>query len=494
MENIFKQVNCPSIIKITHSYPISVALALDQSVGDILGVGASACVNSAECSSGLAKVKAVALFNILYKEDGKILSYESSADLAFEVSDSKISANSLVDLRLCVKNAQVSKGEKGLELTAEIYAECYFNRVQAIPVLEDIEGAIVKKEEIKPLSFVKCINATAQIDGEKRLAYFVERVICHSESARVLNSSVSHDEVILEGEILSEVLLLKQNGERVSEKIVTPFRYEIDCEGAMPNEQACMNACINRAGFKIASDEAGNSANISCEYSLLITGMLTEQTPVNCVIDGFSVLNELTFDSEGVELVNDLAQAAIKHKHFGEGDISLGAKESIVASVFCTVDDLAVKKVSEDKVEISGVAGCLVIVKNEAGELYGERVFAPVLLTADCKHTPVCVSAQTQGVVARNLDGKCLLELELVFTLTYMQSETRVVLVNAIFGEEKEQKSSAFSVVFIDKGDDLWTVCKKALASEQAILADNPDMVFPAKQEKAVVVYNKLKY
>jgi hypothetical protein len=134
----------------------------------------------------------------------------------------------------------------------------------------------------------------------------------------------------------------------------------------------------------------------------------------------------------------------------------------------------------------------LVIVKNEAGELYGERVLAPIVITADCRYNPIYVNAQAQAVVARNLDGKCLLEFELVFTLTYAQNESRIITVNAIVGEEREQKSAAFSVVFIDKGDDLWTVCKKALASEQVILADNPDVTFPAKADKAVVVYRKL--
>jgi hypothetical protein len=73
-----------------------------------------------------------------------------------------------------------------------------------------------------------------------------------------------------------------------------------------------------------------------------------------------------------------------------------------------------------------------------------------------------------------------------------MQSESQTVAVNAIVGEEREQRNSAFSVVFIDKGDDLWTVCKKALSSEQAILADNPDMTFPVGEARAVVVYKKL--
>ena len=492
MENIFKQINCPSIIKVTHSYPISFAIALEQSVNDVLGVGAVACINKVEALSGTAKVKGVALFNILYKEEGKLLSYESSTDIAFEISDSRISSNSLVDLSVCVKNAQVIKGERGLELTAEIFAEGYFNNVQTINVLQDIEGAIVKKEEISPLSFVKCFNANAQIEGEKQLPYFIERVACHSESARVLNVTTALDTIVVEGEILSEVLLLKQNGERAIEKISTPFGYEVDCEGVSPKQQGVANVSVARANFKIASDEAGNNATITADYSLLISGVLTEQTPVNRVIDGFSVTNELSFDCENIEFAHKLEQTAIKHKYFGEGDLSLGAKDVILATVFCSVEELAVKKESADKIEISGVVSCLTLVQNEAGELRGEKVLAPVFVSVDCKYNPIYLKAQPQGIVARNLDGKCLLELELVFTLTYMQSESQTVAVNAVVGDEREQRNSAFSVVFIDKGDDLWSVCKKALSSEQAILADNPDITFPAKTEKAVVVYRKL--
>ena len=52
--------------------------------------------------------------------------------------------------------------------------------------------------------------------------------------------------------------------------------------------------------------------------------------------------------------------------------------------------------------------------------------------------------------------------------------------------------SSAISVVFINKGDDLWSICKKACAPEQVILADNPNLTFPVNEDKAVVVYRKI--
>jgi len=125
-------------------------------------------------------------------------------------------------------------------------------------------------------------------------------------------------------------------------------------------------------------------------------------------------------------------------------------------------------------------------------ELYGERVQAPFFVTVESDQAPVFANAQIHGAVARNLEGKCLLEFEIILTLTSAKQEEVVLTVNAIEGEERDQKSSAISVVFINQGDDLWAVCKKALASEQVILADNPDVTFPAKADKAVVVYRKL--
>lgn len=492
MENIFKQVNCPSIIKITHSYPISVALALEQGIADILSHQAVACVNSVNSSNGVARVNGVAFFNILYKEEGKILSYESSAELAFEISDSRISADSLVNLNIYVKNSAVTKGANGLEITAQIHAEGYFNCPRAISFLEDIEGAVVKKGEITPLTCVKCFTATAQVDGEKSYPFFIERVIYHSECARVTNAISATGEIIVEGEIISELLLLKRNGERALERIVTPFRYEVDCEASEPNHLVNAFVSVNQATFKISSEEEANSAEIACEYSLFVSGVLTAQTAVNCVIDGFSTTNELDFESEKEEITRLLETRAIKHKHFGEGDITLGLTDSVIATAFCAVEELEIKKEQPASVDINGVATCFVIVKKEDGELYGERVQAPFFVTVESDQSPVFANAQIHGAVARNLEGKCLLEFEIILTLTSAKQEEVILTVNAIEGEERDQKSSAISVVFINQGDDLWAVCKKALASEQVILADNPDVTFPAKADKAVVVYRKL--
>lgn len=492
MENIFKQVYCPSIIKITHSYPISVALSLDQEEGAILAHQAVACVNGVNLSNGVARVSGVAFFNILYKEEGNLLSYESSAELAFEINDSRIAVDSLVDIKLQTKNTAISKGASGLEITAEIYAEGYFNSLQELSFLADIEGAVVKRSEIAPLTSVKCFNTTAQIDGEKSYPFFIEKVIYHSECARVTNAISASGEVVVEGEITSELLLLKRNGERALERVVTPFRYEVDCEASQPDYLVNAFVSVNQATFKISSEEEKNSAEIVCEYSLFITGILTAQTPVNCVIDGFSTTNEMDLEVEKVRFANAISQRAAKHKHFGEGDITLGLTDSVIATAFCKVEDLEVKREQPTSAEVSGVATCFVIVKKENGELYGNRVQAPFFVTVDCNEEGLFVNAQIQGSVARNLEGKCLLEFELILTLNCTQTQEALVGINAIEGEEREQKNSAISVVFINKGDDLWAVCKKALASEQVILADNPDVTFPAKADKAVVVYRKL--
>ena len=84
------------------------------------------------------------------------------------------------------------------------------------------------------------------------------------------------------------------------------------------------------------------------------------------------------------------------------------------------------------------------------------------------------------------------MECELYFFGAFAKYSQANFICDMQIGEEKNQDTSAISVVFINKGEDLWSVCKKACATEKVVLADNPDITFPASEDKAIVVYRKI--
>ncbi len=491
MEKVFDSVKNPTIIKINYSYPITLTLAFEQEPNDILAFYANAYVKNLSPQSGVISVKGNALFNIIYKEEGEMKHYESGADFSFDVTDEKIAPSCLADFRLFVQNIEYKKSEGGISVTAEILASGEQIIADEKTFLTDISGAIVQKKEVPVLAYVGCCNSVAEAEGEKTFHSFIEKIICYNDEVKVISQTAGINEIVVEGEIYSELLVISKGGERSSERIVTPFRYEVDCDIADPRFSVVSVARISERSFKISSEEEENKSVVSAAYTMRVYSSIFETRSVNCVIDGFSTSNEMELEMGDFLCLKEFYKTSFSHKHFGECTASFETTDFVSANLFPEAQ-VTNYFCENGKLEINGLVSCFAIIKNKEGEYSCQRAEAPFGVSFDCDGEPLKVDASVKKGLTRNLDGKCLLECELDFCVWMKNEENERVVCSFVEGEERAQKQSAISVIFINKGDDLWSVCKKALASEQSILADNPGITFPAKEDKAVVVYRKL--
>ena len=491
MESIVKRVVNPQMIKVTKVQPLNMPISLSCEKAEVLSVKGDFYLISQEGDFGRALIKGKALFTLVTCIAGVYDCYQTFAQAEIEVVDERITPSSLVDMCIKVEECEVlSSNGGGLEVVAQISASCCFCAQTELSLIEDIDGAIVKTEEIPLLSYSDFICEKLSFDGEKSFNYFIEKVLYHKDSAFIRNVTCGMGEVSVEGEIYTEFLLLKKSGEKAIESMLTPFSADLPCDNAQLSCKAFLNACFNGVNFKISSEEDEESAVIMAEYDLTFIGALTSQIAVNRVIDGFCNSCDLQFNKEEQDFSVERVTLSQTQKCFGEGDLTLEQSAKVIATMPAECYDLKWERVN-GKLEVSTVIACQVIVE-EGEKVRSEKVQLPYTFSLECENDPYSVEGVFKNCIARLLEGKCIVECEGTFVLSCEKKVKNQIVTEVVFGEERQVKSSAISVVFISKGDDLWTVCKKAGASEQTILNDNPDMVFPASQDKAVVVYRKL--
>ena len=317
-------------------------------------------------------------------------------------------------------------------------------------------------------------------------------MLCHSDSVRVLQTESGIGEIIVDGEILSEFSLLTVAGEVVNTSMLTAFRYEIECDGVSVDNLSFANACMQNANFKISFLNDENSSKVTGEYQIVFNAVVLSENTVSCVIDGFSTTHELLLSYENLIFDNAFSFSSYKHKCFGEGICELEKGERVICALSGRVDILqATKQEKLANTKIEGIVNLSLLTQlGESKKIKSAKIAFDFNLDSDLQLSDL--SATVKNIVVRSLEQKCIIDCEVVFSALFKNSESSNMACHAEEGEARTVTQSAISVLFISKGDDLWTVCKKALASEKNILADNPDITFPATSDKAIVVYKRL--
>lgn len=492
MEGIKNQITSPAIFKFSHSYPISVELQTDFSKNDLLSINSTVFIKDVWPSSNQIKVSARAIFNLLYKEDNNINHYESGADLSYDITNEKIASDNVIDIRIKISDAEMRKTQSGQnELTATVITTVYLCQNQTFSFVENIEDAVVKKHNQEVLEFISSSSTSFSVDGEKDFPYFIEKVLCHQSDLKITSKTALLGEVVVEGEITTQFLICKNSGEKTFQTMVAPFRYEIERSDSTPLSKILVFGDVANALFKISSQEGENGSVVTGEYLVNLRVSLFNSEQKNFAVDGFSTKYELEFDCDNFSYLTTLENTSYNHKVFGEGDVAFEEAQNVVSVISCNATLSDYEKI-DSAIEISGILSCEILCTGAENEILIKVVRLPFTCSFKCDKEPVYINVYTKNPVVRNLDGKCIMECELTFdaSLESRNSQTFITEVNAV--KERDEGVSAISVVFINKGDDLWAVCKKAVCEESILLANNPDLTFPATSDKAVVVYHKL--
>lgn len=473
--------------KVYASNPISYGFN-PASEGKILNVNAAVRTQTVKTAPGECKVTAQALFSVIAENDDGLIEEENLVTFDIDFKNERITDNSPVSLFYSVSDVKfVLSGEEYL-ISAIIDSEADFLNFEQQSFPDSFEGAIVKDQQVAGLCKFSAFSEISDFDGEKELAFEVKNMLCHEEFVRITSAGAGVNQVYVAGEIISEFLVVTRRGEQIKETLSVPFRFESDCADCLPENKVIAYAEPINAAYRVENDE--RKSIVSGVFSVNFTFNVFKKCNYTVVADCFSQKNELMLIRNEIELTEDVGTRELKYKCFGEAASDKG--DDYITAVTSTAVSAFDYNMNNGKLFLAGVVKADLLVRNKEGSLRKAQAELPFSCEFDYDGIPVSVGCSATKFTAKELDGKCVAECELIFTTGYYTNKKYTVVIAAEEGEPRKPDDCAVRIVFVEKGDDCWAVCKKACVSENDLLKQNPVLVFPAENDSGIVIYRKL--
>jgi len=471
------------------SNPISYGYAATEEV-EIVAVRATVHTQNVKCADGECRVSAQALFTVVVKTPDGFSQDENTVVFDVVFKNAGITDAEPFEIRYAVNDIRYTFEGSEYLISAIIDSEADFLKVANSEIADNIEGAIVKTVDCEYQSRVAFVKASGDFDGEKDCSYEIEKMLYHEECVSVTSVNAGINEVHASGEIISEFLLLTKRGDIVREAVSVPYKFEAECSDCLPEDAAFACACVSAASYRVENDSESRHSILTGIYTVDFTFNVFRKVTFNAVVDGFSQTEELSLYRDDVVYTSGAGTRELKYKCFGEASSNKG-EDYVIGVIGGTVYAFDYRKEGDD-LTLSGLVKADILVRGKDGVISRANAELPFECSFVYDGKPVAVTPSATKYVAKELDGKCVLECELIFKTQYVCERTLTVVTKAEPGEAKKSENCAVEIIFVEKGDDAWSVCKKAGVSENELLKQNPELTFPAEKDSGIVIYRKL--
>lgn len=477
-------------IRVVTQEAIKTNLSLELEKQDVI-VDASVNIYVISLTAQEKSVKAnlKAVYNVVYKTDDGLNCFESGAEFSVAFNHEQITSKTCIFPEIAVSKVTVDRNEESVAISALIDCEATFNASETQEVLLDVEGAVCKKEQKERIEYFLSGENFFEVEGEKILPFNLKKVLSHKHVVLIKETQCGIDEVISDGEILSEFLLLTNSNDLRYETLTTNFRLESELNGVTPESVAISQAVLENASLKVVSEEESGKSSVGLTFGLKIFCDAYEKKQAEYIQDAFFVNNESILESEQILLQCALLQEEKSRKFFGEAIFEKEKDEKYLCPISSNIYAVDYS-VQNNKLEVSMVVKAKVLTELN-GEKFSREAEIPLNFSVDVADSVIAVNPIKKSLSVKQSDGKCFLEGEINLIITTCENYKINVLVKAEKGQEKQTDNSTIGIIFIQAGDDEWTVCKKVGVNGQTLMAQNPDLLLPAESDCAVVVFRQ---
>ena len=465
-------------------------------VGGILSVSPFVTAQVLDQTDGKIKYGGKAVFYLSFTDvDGNVRKCECGSEFAGEMrspcDNYKISLFSTVEKTEADTTGSFLSTSAIISISAEI---CVTEQTDALIGGEEL---VIKEDEInfyKPLGLRK---ATYPIEQEFEVEYAIEEVLFHRADAVVTAVQCGVGTIIVDGEVLLSSVLLQKNQKKdiIKEHRSIPYRFEIECEDAMPGMQAIARVRENSFKTDVAVDEQAGRSTVTAKVSLSFEGEAVSTQNLTVAQDAFSTENEIVTELGNMSVVKvcDLRDYCLTVSGKATtGELPLG---STVLATCCEKVTLTEQEIVENGVSVSGIVTVTVLIRDGDGRVFSRRAeyaFTKLLEAEFNCGTEITVCAKAVKSTAKIVSAEEVeVEAEIRFTV-YPQEKTDKKFVKSVkvLGE-KDKCDSAISVYIPIAGDDLWSLSKRLNVCPDALMATNKDLQFPLTGSERIVIYRR---
>ncbi len=469
-----------------------------DTVSEVLSVSSSALALGSDVQDGQIKCDARAVFYICYLSiDGEVKKTECSADFSTVIKDTGIKAGykCLCNLNLVKTEFDLTGG--ALSVSASFDTVAFLSEIKELTALSGGEQIVIDTTELALSKSYGVKEGVYPLEEEFELATEIKEVVSHRASACITSVNSGVGCIIVDGQVYLNVLAL-QKSERCSiikEVRVVPFRYEIECEEAMPTMQATASVVEKGLKTEIVVDEETGKSRVTLSVNLCFTGEVWTNQEVVIARDAFSTTDIVEIVKEKTDCFKPCGRDFLSSAFNGRASTS----ELPVGVVMFAVGNEKVEVVSSElsrgKLKTTGVITAVGYFCDGEGKPFTRKLETTFEKELECNENGELdyLTAKLERVTARLISATEIeLDGELILCLTCREKVVIECIKDVKSGGEKQANTHAISVYIPFEDEELWSLAKRLNVCPNTLVETNPELTFPLTGKERIVVYRKL--
>lgn len=473
-------------------------VACGVEIDKILSVCHSAEVENAEILNGMANYSGVLDICILYcTVDGEIGTISSSCPFSSKFEDEMIRVGDKIKIEVEIEDFGV---ESVTDSNVKINCACLQHGVLILCrdvdfVRSGDEDMCMKEDEMLVDVLVGEAKEVFSIENEVSIREPIKRLLLTDSNAFVKSVESGVNFVSVAGEVVTRILYLTENDRFESSYVTEAFKEEIELEGVTRESvsEAVANVKKNMVKCEVDSDEKGVNIKLTLPVEIKVTSY--QEKTERVVKDIYSTRCELEVSTESFEMSRQLQNQTFETKI--DGTLSLDENQPRVDKVmFVGGSNLTITNayLNEGEVFVEGVVKTNVVYLNdESNALHAVTIEVPFVVSEKAvveQDAQVCATAMIYDVDVVVKKGRELyFDAKLKVNINYDCDEIGAVISSVVAASEYPERDCAIELVFANGGQTAWDVAKAVRVSEQTIMLNNPDVIFPLEHDENLIVY-----
>ena len=498
-----------------HQFVVDVSMQkMDEGgISKVLSATSDASINEIEMLNGEAHYSGEIVFNLLYvDENGENHVLSESVDISGKIEDEQITPTMKPVYTLEVVEIKVnSVGDDTVKLNATLNLKLDAMQAEEVDeVIVDSPSVEVNHEEVSYNKLVTTGTKSFEVSEEYDSKANVKHVLLTSHHLELKNVTAGTGYLTVDGEIFVNSLLEVETDEGVTLKNfmqTLPFKEEIEDELIEKDDNVFAFAFVRPRDIKVSvvtgevTEEGVTppSSTLKVEATVTVKYFAERAMTTEVYTDAFSMTNKTNLVSRTFET----AKPVICERFFTtiDGQTVIGDDEPRIAKICAITNEhllVANSSVQDGELTIEGVAYVTVVYVTDddtpiLNSVDLEIPFANKFDTDKDFGDNLFVVSDIMDVDAKAKKGKDInVNLDVCFLAYGYGTNTQVAIKEIELTEELPKSEYSLEMYIAPKGSTLWDVSKHMLITEDVLLAQNPDLIFPLEESKTIVYFRQL--
>ena len=453
----------------------------------------SAFCGGAEYSAENGEVFGTVIFNVIYSaSDGTVKKYECAQEFSEKITEDLSGKTFIPHVRIEKTAADVSGTRLSVYSVMSVGGKIC--SVKEFSYLSGGNGLVLDSEEKTEVKSFGVKKATFPVEEEIELPYEVAEVLSQQAQAVITDVQCGVGAIIIDGEAFATALLLQnsENGDIIKEEKIIPFRFELQCDEAMPVNVATADVSVKSIRSDISVDTESGKSTATVLVAINVVGEAFSEETLSLAADAFSETENTSLAFSQAEYSLPCGVKSEKRQVGGRCSAGIPAGASIAAVKDETLEIVSLK--TDKGIFLQGVFSVKALFKDADGKLGSITLETPVEFKEDKGEwdgAEIRVIA-CAGKVRPISETESEISGEIKITAAYSKLK-KIKFVSGIESTgEKTVSDAAISVYIPLEGESLFSLAKRLSVRPEKLIETNKELNFPLSGKERIVIYRQM--